>query len=339
MSLRKYIISRDDSIYEAWPDIVLTESGKLICVFAECNHHHDRNNSRIVIRESDDRGITWSDKKYLTEKTPAQTRFNCPRISKLNDGRLVILCDRGNSDEKQNSVIYAWYGDSEGKKWDEPIIYPFCGIVPDKLLQLENGRIIISAHYLNKETNLLEQYLWYSDDDGKNWSNRVTVAADSRYNLCEISIVPFNNHTLVGFLRENSLNGCDMLKTISYDNGETWSELIETPMDCGHRPVCGLLQDGRVMITYRYMCPPMNNIFAAFLNKATLLKTNRSEHYPRIMPLDYDRNKEPDLGYSGWVQFPDGEIFVAYYIKDDSKTGQIRGITFTVDDVILPDEE
>lgn len=339
MAIQKFSISRDDSIYEAWPDIVLTENGKLICVFAECNHHHDRNNSRIVIRESTDRGRTWSEKKFLTERTPAATRFNCPRISRLNDGRLVILCDRGNSDEKQPSVIYVWYGDSEGENWDEPIIYPFNGIVPDKLLQLKNGRMIISAHRKMNDTKMLAQHLWYSDDNGKSWSDEVTVANDPRYNLCEISILPINDTTLVGFLRENSLCGYDMLKTVSYDNGETWSELYKTPLDCGHRPVSGYLQDGRIMITYRYMCPPMNNFFAAFLSEDQLLKTKRNEQYPRIMPLDYDRNKEPDLGYSGWVQFPDGEIYVAYYIKDDSKTGQIRGISFTVNDVILPDED
>ena len=30
MSIEKFTVSRDDSIYEAWPDLVLTESGKLI---------------------------------------------------------------------------------------------------------------------------------------------------------------------------------------------------------------------------------------------------------------------------------------------------------------------
>ena len=40
--IQKFNVSRDDSIYEAWPDVVLTDGGKLICVFSECEHHKNR---------------------------------------------------------------------------------------------------------------------------------------------------------------------------------------------------------------------------------------------------------------------------------------------------------
>ncbi|HPB16731.1 MAG TPA: sialidase family protein, partial [Clostridia bacterium] len=63
MALEKYIVSKDDSIYEAWPDIALTKSGKLVCVFSECKHHGDRENARIVYCHSTDKGKTWSEKK------------------------------------------------------------------------------------------------------------------------------------------------------------------------------------------------------------------------------------------------------------------------------------
>lgn len=61
--IQEFTISRDDSVYEAWPDIVLTPSSKLICVFAECTHHHDRSYTRIMLTESDDRGRTWTPKR------------------------------------------------------------------------------------------------------------------------------------------------------------------------------------------------------------------------------------------------------------------------------------
>ena len=42
------------------------------------------------------------------------------------------------------------------------------------------------------------------------------------------------------------------------------------------------------------------------------------------------------LGYSGWVQFPDGEIYIVNYIVDDAwDKGQIRGYSLTMDDFIL----
>ena len=338
MAIQKFIVSKDESIYEAWPDVVQTESGKLICVFSECEHHLNRQGARIVICESIDRGKSWSEKKYLTQTGRSDCYFNCARISKLNDGSLAIVCDRiiGKEDDG-SSEIYVWYGDAEGICWEEPIIYPFCGIVPDKLLQLKNGRLIIAAHYTNKTTKKLEQYLWYSDDMGKTWSERVTVAAHPDYNLCEISILECENNTLVGFLRENSLKGYDMMKTVSYDNGETWTPVSNTPIDGGHRPVSGFLQDGKVMVTYRYISSgDAQDVFAAFLKKEELTNMYRQDQYVRIMPLDYDRNPSPDLGYTGWTQFKDGKIYVVNYIKDDSDQAYICGYSFYPEDVMLP---
>ena len=126
-----------------------------------------------------------------------------------------------------------------------------------------------------------------------------------------------------------------MLKTISYDNGETWSPVFNTSIDCGHRPTSGFLNDGTVMITYRYIPIWMHNVFAAFFDKKDLLETERNKQKVRIMPLDYDRNPEPDLGYTGWMQFDDGEIYVVNYIKDDSSKAYIRGYSFYPNDAVL----
>lgn len=338
--IQKFNVSRDDSIYEAWPDVVLTEGGKLICVFAECEHHKNRDNARIMITESTDRGRTWSKKKPLTEKGSAKDYFNCARISKLADGTLAIICDKIFENENRKAEIWLWRGDAEGTAWSEPTVFPdFCGIVPDKFQQLSSGRLIIAAQFKNHEIGKLEQYLWYSDDDGKTWSDRVTVAADPRYNLCEVSILEYEEGKLVAFLRENSFKGYDMLKVLSADNGETWSEIYNTPMDGGHRPVSGLLDDGTVMVTYRYIPCGTQNMFAAFLRKDQLECTKRQEQRVRIMPLDYDRNPSPDIGYTGWVQFDDGEIYVVNYIKDDADKAFIRGYSFYPTDIILPENE
>ncbi len=161
-------------------------------------------------------------------------------------------------------------------------------------------------------------------------------AASPKYNLCEVSILDCQNGVLVAFLRENSRKGYDILKVISYDSGEHWSEIYSTEMDCGHRPVSGFLNDGSVMVTYRYIPAATQNVFAAFFSKDAALATERGAQRVRIMPLDYDRNPSPDLGYTGWTQFADGEIYVVNYIKDDADKAHIRGYAFHPEDVILP---
>jgi sialidase-1 len=69
---------------------------------------------------------------------------------------------------------------------------------------------------------------------------------------------------------------------------------------------------------------------------ARRLARTREEAQVRLFPLDYDRSPVSDTGYTGWVQFEDGEIFVVNYIVDDAPRGQIRGYGFREEDIVLP---
>ena len=92
--LNQHIISNKSGIYECFPDIAMTRSGKLICVYRESAHHADLNNSRLILRESGDGGRTWEEAKALTHTADPSFAYNCPRISALPDGSLAILCDK-----------------------------------------------------------------------------------------------------------------------------------------------------------------------------------------------------------------------------------------------------
>ena len=41
-----------------------------------------------------------------------------------------------------------------------------------------------------------------------------------------------------------------------------------------------------------------------------------------------------DFGYSGWVQFDDGEIFCVYHHRDDAPKSYIRGCWFREEDFL-----
>jgi len=213
--------------------------------------------------------------------------------------------------------------------------------VPDQLIQTKTGRWLISTH-LKRSAGIGAQSLWYSDDEGKTWSDRVIVAEDKELWLCEGSIVELDDGTLVCFLRENSGLGYDCYKAISNDNGETWEGPYNVPMPGCHRPVAGILDNGNVMITHRYMHGGKGwvgfwtqNFFAGFTSQESCRALDRKEQGYRIMPIDYDRSPVSDIGYSGWVQFDDGEILVVYYLVDDSPNGQIRAASFYEEDVLI----
>jgi len=342
MLIKKFTVSRDDSVYEAWPDLALTKSGKLICVFSECKHHNDRSYTRIVLKKSIDRGRTWNDKIPLSDGTNGLPYWNCARISRLKDDRLVIVCDKIYGKGESKSKNYLWFSDPEGEKWEGPIETPITGIVPDKLLELPSGRWILATHDKSKKHGYLEQSLWYSDDKGKTWVGPITVASQEGLNLCEASILRLPDGTLVAFMRENSGEGRDCYKSISLDNGESWEGPYQVPLPGCHRPVAGMLNSGRILITYRFMQGGKGwlgnwtqNFFAALTDVESAKARDRREQWTRIMPIDFDRSPVSDLGYSGWVQFEDGEIYIVNYIVDDAPKAQIRGYSLTENDFIL----
>jgi len=347
--VEKFEVSREDEIYESWPDVTRTPSGGLVCVFEELTHHGDPGYSRIMMTSSNDRGRTWTDKKPLSDiqRTESEENFywDCPRIVTLNDDRLAVVVSLHvrNTDYRtpDDQKILMWTSNDEGESWEGPRTLPVYGSVPDQLIELEHGehegRWILTTH----DENIWKIQSWYSDDQGETWHGPETVAISPGYQLCEGSVVHLPNDKLVCFIRENSGDGLDAFKSISEDGGETWDGPFEMPLPGAHRPVAGMLNSGKVLITYRFsqggkgwLGNWTQNTFAAVTDVESCVARTRDEAATRILPLDYDRSSNADTGYTGWAQFPDGEIYVVNYIVDDAPPKTVRepGMTGEYDD-------
>lgn len=353
--IEKHVVSRDDSVYEAFPDVALAPSGRLVCVFAECTHHRDRGYTRIAVTHSDDRGRTWAPKRPLAPALSGDPKvdpwWNCPRVSTLGDGRLAALCDRlvrhGKADAEEANWL--WLSEDEGESWGEAVVTPAQGIVPDQLTELRQGkhagRWIVAAHRRLhvEDAPLWSQRCWITDDRGATWSGPVVVAEVPGLQLCEGGIVELPTGELVCFMRENSGQGLDAYKSISTDGGQSWQGPYTFPLPGCHRPVPGMLKSGLALITHRYMQGGKGwvgwwtqNFFAGLTDVESCLARSRQGAHTRILPLDFDRHRESDTGYSGWVQHDDGEIYVVNYILDDAPKAQIRGYSLTESDFLLP---
>ncbi len=356
--IEKFTVSRDDSIYHAWPDVALTPSGRLVCVFSECTHHGDRSYTRIMHCHSDDRGTTWSPKRPLAPAARfTEGKFewwNCPRISTLSDGRLVALVDYcqnskpGEAPSSFQARIEHLYFTRDGESWSDGPATPARGIVPDQIVELKSpahhGRwIFVTHHRTGEDFSLWQVEAWISDDQGQTWRDPVVVAAAPQLRLCEGSVVELPGGELICFLRENSSLGLDAYKCISRDGGLTWSAPVAFPLPACHRPVAGMLQSGKVMIVHRFMQGGKGwigwwtqNTFAALTDIESCLAEKRNDAHARILPLDFDRSGHCDTGYTGWVQFPDGQIVIVNYIVDDAPKAQIRAYRLDERDFLLP---
>lgn len=348
--IRKFTISNDPLIYEAWPDVALTPSGKMICVFTECKHHSDRSYTRLMLAESTDKGRTWSQKRPLTEATHGVPNYNNARISCLHDGRIAVvvdlICSERRSKDNDQCKIVMYFSSDDGVTWSKQIETSIRGIVPDKLLELESGRWIIATHVNDTKFGFLFEQLHYSDNHGQTWSAPVTVAKQEGLNLCEASLLPVSHGIIVAFTRENTGVGKDCYKTISDDGGEHWSAPIRFPLPGCHRPTAGRLNNGQILITHRFMQGGKGwignwtqNLFAALTDEISVIAQTRSDAWARILPIDFDRSPNSDTGYSGWVQFQDGEIYIVNYIVDDAwDKGQIRGYSLGMEDFLCSNE-
>ena len=358
--MQRFTVSNDPAIYEAFPDVALTPSGRLVCVISECTHHSNRDFTRIMVTHSDDRGRAWSPKRSLTEPLRQNSKkdpfWNCPRISCLADGTLVAVVDRvaGRNPDCTGGrqEVLLWRSADEGESWAGPEETPLFGIVPDQLIELgspsRRGRWLLAAHTVLPAPDgpVWTQRVWSSDDRGATWSAPVNVAADPGLRLCEGSIVELPEGELVCFMRENGGTGMDALKSVSTDGGESWGEPVLFPFPACHRPVAGMLSNGLLLVTHRLMQGGLGwigwwtqNFVAGLTDVASCLAQTRDQAHTRILPVDFDRSAESDTGYSGWVQFPDGEIYVVNYILDDAPKAQIRGYAFRQSDVLLPASE
>ncbi len=345
MPIEKFAVSCDKSIYECHPDLAFgCDGNRLIAVFTERTHHWlNRDYSRIVCCISDDRGRSWQAKRALTESSSGQGfYFDAPRIANFGDGHLCVLVPRIPVDggEAALKAPMQWiHSFDNGETWTEREDLPISGIAPDKPLRLEDGRIIVSAHrYVD---GYLVQYLIYSKDAGKTWSKPVHVASAQQKHYCEATILPLHDgKTLVAFLRENTLSGDFCKRAMSRDCGENWEPLPDFPLPGCLRPVSGFLNDGRILMFWVQLTPGIARrmTFGTVFTEEEAVSD--SPYRLCTFPLDYDRSPFPDTGYTGWVQYPDGEIYVVNYIADDAgDCAQIRGYSLWPDrDILLPIE-
>lgn len=284
----KFTLSRNDHIYECFPDLALTPAGTLVCIYRECLGHAPFPFSRIAVRRSLDGGKNWHARDILTECVVeaqvveahrawlpddalagyAETRaritedwqigatINCPRLLCLADGTLLLIADI----TRQGQVVNkAWRSRDGGATWTAPedLRTEYYGYVPS-LTQLRDGRILLGLNIPAQDENA---GVCFSNDQGMTWSKMTLITRNEDMQLDEASYVELDDGIIVGFgrniiaERQHPLGGIG-LKVISRDGGKTWDGPFQTRLlGLEGRPKVGRLASGEICMTYRLDLP------------------------------------------------------------------------------------
>ena len=350
--MQKIVVSRNDDLYEGFADIARAADGTLVCTYRESLRHGPLPFSRMVVRRSGDGGLTWGPTQLVFERTREETAagegvLNCPRLAACADGTLLLVVDLMYKDQLQPdpAMNLLFRSRDHGATWEGPCETGItAGIVP-ALKELSTGELLLGVTELRTSDGQLsgleeQQTVYRSVDQGRTWEGPFGVplpeeapAGGGRWRFSEGDFAELDDGAILVYMREDG-EGLSGWKSLSTDGGRTWSSPYRTQMrSCVGRPSVGRLRSGEIAITYRFGSG-VSTALGLYVETpwearrfAPLDPNNYKTEYARcrFAFLDNDRAACPDGGYSGWVQLPEGDLYVVNYITDDAPRAQIRG--------------
>ena len=205
--------------YYSVANVVSTGSG-LVAVYRRSDSHTCIT-SDIMVAYSSDKGRTWAGHHSISHKDVYRDHavWVAPQLSKLRDGRLVIIADLGHrSPSKGWPMLAHWqkpdrgmsnhlfWSRDKGKTWTGPTRSTTLAVSLVMWSNLLTARSSIPARNPGQRTRFgtprfLGEKIYYtnaavfSDDGGKTWS-RTAVLSDSPYHGdCEVASSRWNQVT------------------------------------------------------------------------------------------------------------------------------------------------
>ncbi|HRE07437.1 MAG TPA: sialidase family protein, partial [Opitutaceae bacterium] len=121
----------DGRVFDVWrnpgrftknPDIIELPSGRLMLVYSDTDRHLSQEDQHLILLVSDDQGLTWRRHRTVDshDLRKGEERLVTPRLSRLKDGRLVVLIDQddwGHFHEDQPPGIMIYWSHDQGDTW------------------------------------------------------------------------------------------------------------------------------------------------------------------------------------------------------------------------------
>lgn len=329
---RQVVVDREPGTYIGHPTTVLLDDARtIICVYPL---GHGR--GAIVMKRSDDGGLTWSERLPVPENW--STSQEVPTIYPVVDGagvkRLIMFSGL--------YPIRLAVSEDDGDTW-RPLapIGQFGGIVAmADLVRLTDGRYMGLFHddgrYLRDggDRGTFHVYKTESSDGGLTWGEPVSIATHSTAHLCEPGAVrsPDGSEIAV-LLRENSRRH-NAFVVFSRDEGATWTDPVELPGALtGDRHVCRYAPDGRLLIEFRdttHESHTKGDWVGWVGTYEDIVNGSEGQYRVRLM----DNTKGADCAYPAIELLPDGTfVSTTYGHWTEGESPYVASVRFTLDEL------
>ena len=339
-------IARDDKHHLAWPMICIAPNGDLVCSYAVGDVHGGGAVPQAVVRISKDLGRTWCDPVIVDTLyvSKGQGFMMCRWVSRLQNDSLLLAADWSQWRRQPPGTPHDWANDPQnsegtrkawlyrsidnGRSWVGPE-KTNCMAVSLTMKQIGNGTLFLGGSHYRCGEKAWRQVLYRSVDNGKTWSEAITVLDDPRFSAVEGDLVEMPGGTLVMYVRTDApIAGA--IKMISEDGGRTWKgPFAAGKYEINGRVFASRLSTGEVFVVHRVGSDHFG-FFVETLEAALARVPYNTAMYKSpalnwgIIDVEH-YGPRPDGGYGGWVELPDGSIYAVNYITDDAPKPQIRG--------------
>jgi sialidase-1 len=235
------------------PSVIVSPSGTVLA-FCEGREGGDNGDINLLLKRSEDNGITWNKEQIIWDDLNNSCGNPCPVVDE-ETGRIWLFLTWNNGEDHESKIIrktskyprlpYSCFSDDDGLTWSVPedmsstcrdTSWGWYATGPGFGIQAKTGKyrgrlIIPSNHSYDDPEGTMGNgpfsygsHVLYSDDHGENWTMSQSITPGCN----ESQITELSDGTLLMNMR--SYNGPKSRATsISKDGGATWSEIFH---DC-----------------------------------------------------------------------------------------------------------